>query len=87
MVSEKVERAIDEYQAAVVQTEGTGSEASEIAARAALVAAIEAEVGAETVRCANIVQAARFDEVDRDWRSIIALIESNYVHVTDKDEP
>ena len=35
-----------------------------------------AAVNAERNRCAAIVEAARFDEIDRDWRSIIARIES-----------
>ena len=32
-------------------------------------------VVAERDRCAAIVQAARFDEVDRDWRAIVSMIE------------
>lgn len=32
-------------------------------------------VAAERQRCVDIVQAARFDEVDRDWRAIISMIE------------
>jgi hypothetical protein len=32
-------------------------------------------VSAETVRCVEIIQAARAGEVDRDWRAIISMIE------------
>ncbi len=30
----------------------------------------------ERLRCVNIIHAARFGEVDRDWRAIIAMLES-----------
>lgn len=40
------------------------------------VANIEDAIAAERKRCADIVQAARFDEVDRDFRAIISMIES-----------
>jgi hypothetical protein len=33
---------------------------------------------AERQRCAEIVQMARDDEVDRDWRTIIDMIEAGY---------
>lgn len=33
-------------------------------------------VQVERVRCVNIIQACRFGELDRDWRSVIAMLES-----------
>jgi hypothetical protein len=36
---------------------------------------MKAAIAVERKRCADIVQAARFDEVDRDWRSIVSMIE------------
>jgi hypothetical protein len=38
--------------------------------------AVQAAVAAEQKRCYDIVSAARFGEIDRDWRSILSMIES-----------
>ena len=43
---------------------------------AALTAAVDAAVDAERKRCVEILQLARCDEIDRDWRSIIYRIEA-----------
>ncbi len=42
-----------------------------------------AAVLVEQARCVAIVQAARFGEIDSDFRSIIHRIESGYVHTPD----
>lgn len=39
-----------------------------------LAAHIDAAIDAERQRCADIISAARFDEVDRDWRAIGHMI-------------
>ncbi len=36
---------------------------------------LNAAVSAERTRCAEIVQLARFGEIDQDWRSVIHFIE------------
>ena len=41
-----------------------------------LTAQIDAAINAERQRCADIISAARFDEIERDWRSIGHMIES-----------
>lgn len=45
----------------------------ELLARALL--ATRASTVEERQRCVDIVQAARFDEIDRDFRAIISMIE------------
>jgi len=65
----------DELQEAI---DGIGGELPDIVGESTLnelAEHIAKKIGAERERCAAIVQAARFDEVDRDWRCLISMIE------------
>lgn len=37
---------------------------------------VKAAVAVERARCASIIQAARFAEIERDWRSLVSFIEN-----------
>lgn len=39
---------------------------------------IDAARDAERKRCVDILQLARFGEIDQDWRSVISMIESGW---------
>lgn len=47
----------------------------EIERQAIQVERMTGAVDAERKRCADLISAARFDEIERDWRSLVSFIE------------